>query len=256
MNIGFATQKAREAVQFCEATGTPLANFGIKSVKKRNIGTLVGGFRDKIKAYGRNQNPIVPGVADLVNWFYYDTAATVAAGAATAAQYMFYTNPISATKTKAATNMEQVSRLPDPYVFNATHLGIYISSNTIKADIDLILANAYIEFKVGDKTYAEGPIQYFPGGAGLTGNGTVANSAYVNGTPQLGNMFDMRLPGGIMLGDGKMTDGNTGISILQGQTFKVLLNFPTQPTMTVSGSGGVGVSITCNLYGQLSRTSQ
>ena len=251
-NIGFATQKAREAAEFCSDTGFPYKNLGIK-----HKSTVVGGFRDKIKRLGRNQNPIVPGVADLVNWFYYDTAVTIAAGAATAAQYMFYTTPIGGTKTKTQTNMEQVSRLPDPYVFNATHLGLYFGSNMNKLDIDLLLANGYIEFRVGDKVYAEGPMQFFPGGAGLTGSGNIAStSAWVNGQPQLGNMFDMRLPGGLQLGGGNTTDGNTGISILQGQTFKVTLYFPTQPTMTASGGGGVGASITCNLYGQLSRTSQ
>lgn len=251
-NKGFATAKAKEAIQFCEETKTPLSVFGIK--KK---GTPVGSFRDRLKRFGRNQNPIVPGVADLVNWYFYDSGATVAAGAATSASYQFFTNPISATKTKAQTNMEQVSRLPDPYVFNATHLGIYFSSNTIKADLDLLLANGYIEFWVGQKVYAEGPMQFFPGGAGLSGTGNIAStSAFTNGFQQLGNMFDMRLPPGIVLSADKMTDGNTGISILQGQTFKVVLYFPTQPTMTVGGSGGVGVTITCNLYGQLSRTSQ
>ncbi len=253
-NIGFATQKARETVAFCESTGTPLENFGIKNYKKK---TLVGGFRDKIKTLGRNQNPIVPGVADLVNWYYYDIGATIAAGAASAASYQFFTNPISSTKTKAQTNMEQVSRLPDPYVFNATHIGVYFSSATIKADIDLILANGYIEFVVGQKTYCEGPLQLFPSGAGLAGTGNIAStSAFTNGWPQLGNMFDMRLPGGIVLGEGKMTDGNTGISILQGQTFKVNMYFPTQPTLTAGGGGGVGTSMMLVLYGQLSRTSQ
>lgn len=88
-NIGFATAKAREAAEFCHDTGLPYQNLGIK----HKSATVVGGFRDKIKKLGRNQNPIVPGVADLVNWFYYDTAVTISAGAATAAQYMFYTTP-------------------------------------------------------------------------------------------------------------------------------------------------------------------
>ena len=87
-----------------------------------------------------------------------------------------------------------------------------------------------------------------------------------NGTPNWGNMFDLRLPPGINLGvqtdnTGEkkiaLSDGLMGVTILQGQQFKVVATAPGgAQTATAAGSGGAGVSLICQLYGILSRGVQ
>jgi hypothetical protein len=71
-------------------------------------------------------------------------------------------------------------------------------------------------------------------------------------------MFDLRLPAGFQMGS-YVADGQTGITILQGQTFTVRLfaGSGTGITLTASGgSGGTGLNLQCFLLGILSRGVQ
>src|ERR1700722_14934254 len=67
-------------------------------------------------------NPIVPNMADYVNWILYDRLVTAAGGTIPTTTGLF-TIPIGqSSKTKVDTNLDLVSQLPQPYWINATHL--------------------------------------------------------------------------------------------------------------------------------------
>ncbi len=241
-----------------------------KVSKKFNIGDF---FREaKRRVFQRN--PIAPNQADIVNWILYDRV-TVAAAAAVPAVMTLFNQPIgTAAKTKNDTNLDQVSRLADPMWFNATHLGFYFNSNIAHPDLQGFLNSEYMEFWVGQKTYLEGPVQCFPAGVGVQGTvalSTVAAATeyingWTNGAPNQMNLYDLRLPGGLHLGKDAngsdiITDGLIGITILQGQSFKILLKndgvaYTALAAAAVAPVLGTGITVSAYIHGILSRGVQ
>ena len=204
----------------------------------------------------RVNNPIAANMADLVNWPLWDTI-TAAAAANTLTSYTFYNQPIGTnSKTKNDTNLTQVSQLPAPQFYNATHLGFCFAPNMNLTDIVALTNAYYFEFIVGDKVYLEGKLEFAPGGTGLHGYSTVTAAAMAtaaqtsaNGMPYgMSVMYDLRLPQGIGLGD-KPADGLTGITILQGQNFNIRLTGTAFTVLT----GGAGLRVMSRLEGILSR---
>ena|ERR1700722_12944444 len=198
----------------------------------------------RISNKNRNQNPIEEGRADIVPWLLYDRLFTSAA-TATSVEYDFFTTPIGGAKYQQDTNLTQVQQLPNPQHFNCTSLQMYFSSQMIASDIGKFLDTYYLQFWIGDKVYAQGPLSMFPGGGGITGFTTATNtSIYSNGIPSPHAVVDFR-----------MGDNPIGHHILQGQNFvvKVLTNagFTTSAT-----SGAIGLSLLCVLNGVLSRSVQ
>lgn len=229
---------------------------------------LIGGMLETAKRRALAQNPIVPNAADIVNWPVWDTFA-VAAATSMGASFDFFTQPIGTNnKTKINTNLEQVSRLPDPQWMNVLSLGFSFGPEVTLTDITTLVNNYYTQFWVGGKTYAEGRYEMFPSGTGIVGNTTRNNiSVVTNGIPQWGNLFDLRLPAGIDLGvqtdpyDGSrkavVSDGLIGVTILQGQNFKVTNAAPGGAQSTeAAAAGGQGMRLICTLYGILSRGVQ
>jgi hypothetical protein len=95
---------------------------------------------------------------------------TTAAGSTTALVYNYFTQPIGGTKTKSDTNLLQGNRIPPPQAFVTSAIGFVFAATMLLADAAGFLKNYYHEFKIGSKgVFAEGPLQLFPGGAGLTG---------------------------------------------------------------------------------------
>ncbi len=200
-------------------------------------------------------NPIAANQADILPWVLYDRLA-VGIASAWPVNQKFFTVPIgSAGKTKEDTNVEQVSRLPDPQWFNTQGIGFYFESNMDKADVDLIMQNTYIEFWIAQKIYAEGKLAYYPSAAGLSGYTTKTNEGWYNiGAPLPQAYFDLRLPQGMLLGQDQggqalVTDGITGQTILQGQNFKIEV-YSTTFTTTAA------VRFYAFLFGILSRGVQ
>lgn len=194
----------------------------------------------RVSNANREQNPIEPNRADILPWFLYDRLKQTTASV-TLSEYDFFTTPIGGTKTKQDTNLEQTSRLSDPQHFNTLGLRMYFSSIMLLADVVTILDNYYIEFWIGQKVYAEGPLSQFPAGAGIygfAGTGDLAG-AYTNGLPSPQATVDFRIG-----------DSNIGHHILQGQTFKVKLL--TNTTFTLVGT----FNVLCTLEGILSRGVQ
>jgi hypothetical protein len=234
---------------------------------------------EPIKRKYRLHNPIQPNTADIVNWVLYDRI-TFATPGTLPALFRLFVSPIGGAsqvagvlKTKVDTNLEQVSRLPDPQWFNTTGVAIYFNVNAAPVDIENFIATTYIEFWVSQKVYLEGPPQCFPSAAGLYANNalalTPAATAFVtntvNGWPNAQNIYDVRLPAGLNLGindQGQMVtaDGLIGITILQGQSFTVQFKADGGPmTLALAAATpipGVGLTISAYLHGILSRGVQ
>lgn len=250
---------------------------------------IANDYLRKAKAQHRRQNPIAANQADIVYWVLYDRFFE-AQGQTMPAKLVFFSVPqgqtittggTTYTKAKQDTNMALVNTLEAPQWMNTIGLGIYFSSDMVKPDIDGILNTSYLEYWVTAKIYAEGPLQLFPSGVGLSGSTTQTGSAaWNNGWPVASNLFDLRLPAGIHLGMGQddsgnpvaiTTDGLMGITILQSQSFHVdvkadavsgtqftnAANTPWHLSATsATPIAGVGCDMMCYLYGILSRGVQ
>ena len=182
--------------------------------------------------------PVQVNQADIVKWFLYDRLLT-AAGANTLAEYRFFTVPIGGAKTKAMTNLEQVSQLTAPDWMVIDTLGFYFSSDMTKVDVDTFLNTYYMELWLGGgKIYAEGPLFMYPSGAGLTGVATINNvAAYAVGVPNPLAVRDLRVNG-------------VGIQLLQGETIMVkVIGTP----FALAAGPSIGLNLTCLLDGTKSR---
>jgi hypothetical protein len=187
----------------------------------------------------RDINSIMAGWVDRGPWQYWDTLRS-AASTQLQAQYSMFATPIgggdpyygNVAKTKVITNMQRGNQFPPPRCLVIMQLGFYFSSQMVKADIDLILDNAYIEMKIDDKIYFEGPIWQFPAGVGLTGVSTQSGTAvFTNGSPTL---------------EATRRYGEYSKYIAPLQQFSLTINFPgTPPTLganVVNGGGGGGTN--------------
>jgi len=106
-----------------------------------------------------------------------------------------------------------------------------------------LMETYWFEFKIDDKIYAEGPMQCYPGGAGIWAATTRTNEAFVNiGEPAL--IATRRFP------DYPRTippNVNFSVNLYTGGT-----GFTTSTT----GNGGTGLQIMCILDGIMDRAVQ
>jgi hypothetical protein len=224
-----------------------------------------GLFNARRQAYSKN--PIVPNMADYVNWFYYDRIV-YAAGATIPTQFQLFVIPYNTGgKTKADTNLQLISQLPQPFWMNATSFAISWNPDAALTDIQAFCNQSWFEWVINDKIYAEGKLEMYPSGGGVNGTASgIPGMSFSNGSPNgPGMQFDLRLPAGLNLGTQTdpatgaqtpvVTDGLTGITILQSQIFKV--NFYLANTITLATSGanhGMGFNPTVYIGGILSRS--
>ena len=246
--------------------GVPASNFSAHA-EKVGFKIKLTDFLKSAKRRARAKNPIAPNQADIVKWILYDRFQ-FAAGTTVPNNFKFFTQPIgTAGKTKIDTNMDQVQRLSDPLWFNTEGVGFFFGALSLLTDINAFFQSEYMEYWVGQKVYLEGPIQCFPGGAGLygvSGEGVTSSGTFTNGQARIDNVFDVRLPAGIHLGvDANnvpiVTDGLIGITILQGQQFRIEMNAPMGGAALAPATAdppGTGLSIMAYLYGILSRGVQ
>lgn len=240
----------------------------IEGKHKFGFADLLSAWKRRAKfASSKKMNPIAPGLADIVNWILYDRN-NFAAGATVPANFKFYTQPIgTANKTKADTNLDQVQRLPDPLWMNALGIGFRWNETILPADILTFSETFWMEFWVGQKDYVEGPFTCFPAASGIqfTAAATTVAATTIqpsnNGQARIDNMFDLRLPAGIHLGYDNanggapiLSDGLTGITILQGQQFRIECNGTA--FALAAGPSGVGMNLQSFIYGILSRGVQ
>lgn len=239
---------------------TPISDF---SKGKKGFTSSLGKLAIN-KANKRNNNPIVPGAADFVQWVAYDRM-TYAAATILPNLISYFSIPSNQSgKTKMDTNLTQSQTFPAPNWLNVVGLTVYFADTMLKNDISIVLNNFWLEFWCQEKIYVEGPLYNFPSVGGLTSgiNSTLAAgaqiSAYNNGTPAAFNFFDVRLPAGMQLGT-ISTDGVTGIVINGGQSFHVdLKSTAAAATITLGASSAPygGYLVTVSLLGTYSRAVQ
>ena len=213
--------------------------------------------------------PIQANTADLSNWILYDRL-TAAQNTTTAAQYQMFVTPYnSGTKTKADTNLSLPRQLEAPQWFNCQSIGFEVAPDMWLPDVTAFLKAYYFEFWVGNKIYAEGPLECAQSGYGISGsfaatgtNATPITQASVvnNGVPSGLPSFNLTLPPGLNIldayGNPVVTNGIMGVTILQSQTFYVNLYSAAGVALAATGGGGVGLSLRCLLTGILSRGVQ
>lgn len=150
-----------------------------------------GQIMSASEAQGKNTNSIMAGWVDRGPYQYWDTVLT-ATGTPLASSYSMFSIPIgqpnpfngNAANTKLITNMVRGNQFPPPRCLLLMQIGFYFSSRMIKSDIDLVLDNCYMEFRIDDKIFHEGQLWQYPGGAGLMGVTTNnGESVYTLGLP-------------------------------------------------------------------------
>ena len=131
-------------------------------------------------------NVFLEGQVDEGPWPIYDRAIILAAGAAVATSYNFFSTPIGGTKTKQDTNLRGQGNTLQTMNLAVQSVGFAVRSNVLLADLQTFLETYYFEFKVGDAIYAEGPLHLYPAGVGIAGLSTRTNEAAINiGEPTL-----------------------------------------------------------------------
>ena len=213
--------------------------------------------------------PIQANTADLANWILYDRI-TAAQATTTATQYQMFVTPYNqGTKTKADTNLSLPRQLEAPQWFNAQTIGFEFGPDMWLPDVTAFIKAYYFEFWVGNKIYAEGPLEAAQSGYGLYGafaatgtNATPITQASVvsNGMPGGNPSFCLVLPAGLGVtdayGNAVVTDGIMGVTILQSQVFYVNLYSTAGVALAATAAGGVGFSLRAVLTGILSRGVQ
>lgn len=186
-------------------------------------------------------NTFVGNLVDRGPWQLYDTVV-IAQAASTGTSILPFSVPISSTKTKLLTNMSKANQLPAPQRFLMRSLGFMFSATTILADQNLICENCYFEFRIDQKIYHEGRMEFYPSGLGIAGASTANNQqAWQIGQQTLTARRDF---------------GDFARLISDNLTFSLSIIFPTAQTMTTTANGGVGVSLVCVLDGILDRSVQ
>jgi len=188
-----------------------------------------------------DNNTLMGNVVDRGPWIFWDTQ-TIAQAASSGTSLQPFSLPISGTKTKLATNMTKSNQLPPPQRFLLRSLGFYFSPTTILADQVLLANAAYFEFRIDQKIYHEGRLEFMPGGIGFQGSTSKNNEAvWTNGQPSLIARRDF---------------GKYSRLIGDNQVFTLTINLPTAVTMTTTANGGFGLDLICLMDGILDRSVQ
>jgi hypothetical protein len=193
-------------------------------------------------------NAVMAGFVDRGPWKYYDTILT-AANTQMQQSYSMFSVPIGSIdpilntpKTKLQTNMQRGNQFPPPKCLVLMQLG-FMFSNMLEADILKVILNYYIEFRIDDKIFYEGLLQFYPAGYGLFGASTISGD-YAWGlgfpAPQAGVRW-----------------GEYAKYIAPIQQFSLtLITQSTPPTLTATGSGGNGLNLVAFMDGLTDRSVQ
>lgn len=132
-----------------------------------------------------------------LNWVQtplYDTY-TLAAAQAIPATITFFDTPASATKGRHLTNLSKQRQLVNPEQFIMSALRV-VPVGMDEADIIALMKNYRLLFSLDRKEQLEAPIEFWPGGAGVSGAATTTAATttikqWCNGLPSPGavNLF-------------------------------------------------------------------
>jgi hypothetical protein len=195
----------------------------------------------------RRQNPVVPGMEDVIDQPVYDSFS-LAANTAFPKTVLFQTPIGTSGKTLAQTFMTQNGILQNPQRLIVTAIGVVIANNTTPTDVVNIQNNVSFTFTVGKKPMLEVPVLALPAGRGMVLNSvatTVAATSLFstsNGAQDYRGMYTLAHP----------------IEIASGEGFSVTLNPETPFSTQAAGATppGVGTTIYVFLDGYLYRGVQ
>jgi hypothetical protein len=233
-----------------------------------------GQIASAAEAQGLDINSLMAGWVDRGAWTYYDRVIQPLSGTGSTSGntlYQTYTpfqNGINTQDTITGQNKSKYwTNLPNGRFFNPPRclvlqrIGIYFEPSMLLADVEMILANAYFEFKIDDKVFFEGLLTFHPAGMGLAGfSDKQSEGVWTNGVPSphatrsFGNYakyiaplqnfsFTMVLPSTMAVTN---TIGGTTPGTNPGGA----------PTLTASGSGGTGINMVFMLDGLTDRSVQ
>lgn len=220
---------------------------------------------------GYDINSLMAGWVDRGAWTYYDrviqplsgNGSTYGGAAGVLAQtytpFSVGLNKADAitgiNKTKNWTNLPNSGQFNPPRCLVLQRLGVYFEPTMLLADIELFLQNAFFEFKIDDKIFFEGLLEFHPAGMGLNGYSTQTGQAvWTNGipTPHATRSF-----------------GNYAKYIAPLQNFSFTVTLPSAiavtlaganpggaPTLTTANNGGSGLNAVFLMDGLTDRSVQ
>ena len=204
------------------------------------------GTWDQVRHLVRTlSNPLVKDIYDIQPWLYYDRL-TSGAGTTPASPLIFCKHTMGLGGiTKLDTNLQKPGELANPKHFLVMAVRFLVGTQMAPTDVDNLINKYYFEFQIGDKIYAEGHVDNYPGGGGLDGFSTQSGQSWVtngNANPFAVNNWGKEY----------------GIHILQGQTFEPRLIAPVATALAAANAPlfGTGLNVRINLDGILYREVQ
>jgi hypothetical protein len=198
-----------------------------------------------------DNNTFVGNVLDRGPWLFYDTQQVTQA-AAIPTSWQFFSVPIGGqiiggpnngtSKTKLQTNMKKANQLPQPQRFLMRSLGFYFSASTWLPDQIAITEGCYFLFKIDEKVYHEGLLEFFPSGLGITG------ATNVN-AQQVFQLSQQTLTA-------RRDFGDYARVISDALSFSLELIFPSAVSATTTANGGNNITLITILDGILDRLVQ
>jgi hypothetical protein len=196
--------------------------------------------------FGRKKNEGIQTIYAHRDWVYYD-AFSVAAGAAFAATTMFSVPQGSGGKLLNTTNLQgQGGQLPAGETLTIKSIRLYVSNLTVPADLQNIISNVSVQFKVRNYPIFQCTPEFLPPGnggvalalsqLGTAPAGTAAAYSTSNGMPTQTSVYNFDIP--YVLG-----------SL---ENFQIFLNPDVAFNMTAAAATnplGVGTTIKCYLEG-------
>lgn len=209
---------------------------------------------------GFDINSLMQGWVDRGAWLYYDRiyqplTSTFGGSAGQVAQtYSPFSIGInkpdaitSTNKTLNWTNLPNSGQFNPPRCMVLRRLGFYFEPTMNLADIELLMQTASLQFKIDDKVFFEGLMEFWPGGMGISGFSTANNQAvWTNGITTPHAMRDY---------------GPYSKYIAPLQNFSLTISFPsTNPynanANLILNSSGTGINMVCIMDGITDRSVQ
>jgi hypothetical protein len=204
-----------------------------------------GNWKEVRSLVRKLSNPLVKDIYDIQPWIYYDRQ-TSGAGTTPAVTLPFFLHTMNqAGVTQLDTNMIKAGELPSPKHLLVMMMRFIVGTQMAVTDVDNLINKYFVRFIIGDKPYAEGHMDNYPGGAGIYGATTQAGQSWVNNgypNPLATNNWGKEY----------------GLHILQTQNFRVELNAPVATALAAAGAPlfGTGLNVRCDLDGILYREVQ
>jgi hypothetical protein len=239
---------------------------GEKKMAARNVGPpqYSGTAYSAAQAQGMDINSIMAGWVDRGKWIYYDTI-TQAAGSSALSVYTPFAvglnqnDQINTTliKTKLQTNLPNGGQFNPPRCLILNQLGFLFTGqpatsstatktygNTVLADIEQFCNSCYFEFRIDDKIFFEGLLEFHPPGVGIYGSSTNQNE----------ESWGLGFPSPLAVWE----FGNFAKYIAPLQNFSLQIKFPgsTLPVWATSGNGGQGINLVVMMKGLTDRSVQ